>query len=561
MKRAMSIKRSYLVLFAVFAAAVLTFSVFGCTGKTGVEGEEEGEVATYTVGGTVSGLNGTVVLQNNGADDLSITTDGSFTFATALADAATYNVTVLTQPVESTCLVQKGSGTISAANVTDVSVICKSWTKSTDLNDNISPDGQDATYPQVAMDASGNTIVVWQQSDGTNTQIYKSEYRNGAWLPHPSNLANDHISLDGQNAEQAQVAMDDNGNAIIVWRQSDGANVRVYKCEYRNGAWCAAPDIGSIPIATTDAYSPKVAMDNNGNAIIIWGLADSSVITQIFKSEYRNGSWTIPSNIDDNVSPDGQFATGARVAMDDNENAIIVWEQSDNSKLQIFKAEYRDGGPWKTPANLDDNISPNAQDAYSAQVAMGDGGSAIIVWAQSDNANAQIFKAEYRGGGPWMIPSNLSDNVSPNGQSAGYPQVAMDDNGNAIIVWVQSDSVNEQVFKAEYRGVGPWTVPSDLNDNISPNGQDIGSPQVAMDNMGNAVVVWVQDDGANGQVFKAEYYGQGPWTVPSDLSDNISIDGQNTYEPRVAIGDNGDAIIVWQQSNGVNSQIFMSEFR
>ena len=38
--------------------------------------------AVYSVGGTVSGLSGTVVLQDNGGDDLSVTANGSFTFAT-----------------------------------------------------------------------------------------------------------------------------------------------------------------------------------------------------------------------------------------------------------------------------------------------------------------------------------------------------------------------------------------------------------------------------------------------------------------------------------------------
>ena len=90
-----------------------------------------GGTATFTVGGTVSGLEGTgLVLQNNGGDDLSISADGSFTFATALADGSGYDVTVLTQPgsPSQSCSVSNGSGTLSGANVTDVAVSCSTDT-------------------------------------------------------------------------------------------------------------------------------------------------------------------------------------------------------------------------------------------------------------------------------------------------------------------------------------------------------------------------------------------------------------------------------------------------
>lgn len=81
--------------------------------------------ATYSVGGTVSGLTGSgLVLQNNAADDLPITADGPFTFSTELADAAGYAVTVSTQPTGQTCSVSNGSGTIAAADVISVVVNC-----------------------------------------------------------------------------------------------------------------------------------------------------------------------------------------------------------------------------------------------------------------------------------------------------------------------------------------------------------------------------------------------------------------------------------------------------
>jgi trimeric autotransporter adhesin len=78
----------------------------------------------YTIGGTVSGLNGSVVLQNNGGNNLTVSANGSFTFSTALKKRATYTVAVLTQPVGQTCSVSNGSGTVSAANVTTVLVFC-----------------------------------------------------------------------------------------------------------------------------------------------------------------------------------------------------------------------------------------------------------------------------------------------------------------------------------------------------------------------------------------------------------------------------------------------------
>ncbi len=87
-----------------------------------------GDILTYTVGGTVSGLNGTVVLRLNDGDDLDITADGAFTFSTVFHSGAIYNVTVATQPANQTCTVVNGKGKIPGANVTGVLVFCSEFT-------------------------------------------------------------------------------------------------------------------------------------------------------------------------------------------------------------------------------------------------------------------------------------------------------------------------------------------------------------------------------------------------------------------------------------------------
>ena len=79
-----------------------------------------------SIGGTVSGLDGTVVLLNNGADDLTVSANGPFTFATRIASGTDYAVTVGTQPEGQTCEVTNGSGT-ATADVTNVAVQCEGF--------------------------------------------------------------------------------------------------------------------------------------------------------------------------------------------------------------------------------------------------------------------------------------------------------------------------------------------------------------------------------------------------------------------------------------------------
>lgn len=78
----------------------------------------------FRVGGTVSGLDGALVLQNNAGDDLTVTTDGPFAFSTRLSTGEGYLVSVLSQPPAQTCLVSNASGIVGGVDVTSVTVTC-----------------------------------------------------------------------------------------------------------------------------------------------------------------------------------------------------------------------------------------------------------------------------------------------------------------------------------------------------------------------------------------------------------------------------------------------------
>ena len=87
-------------------------------------------VCRNTIGGTVAGLTGTVVLQNNGGDNLSVTANGGFTFATTLATGSIYSVSVLTQPAGQTCRVTANGTGYANGSITNVQVRCVNgqWT-------------------------------------------------------------------------------------------------------------------------------------------------------------------------------------------------------------------------------------------------------------------------------------------------------------------------------------------------------------------------------------------------------------------------------------------------
>jgi hypothetical protein len=82
---------------------------------------------TFTVGGQVSGLAGTVVLEL-GNEALTVSQSGGFTFTTRLEQDQAYAVTVTTPPVGQSCTVSGDTGTMPAGDVTDVAVTCTTFT-------------------------------------------------------------------------------------------------------------------------------------------------------------------------------------------------------------------------------------------------------------------------------------------------------------------------------------------------------------------------------------------------------------------------------------------------
>jgi hypothetical protein len=125
--------------FSVFTPVTLiSLALAACSGvpaasiNGGGSGSGGGTTGPFSIGGTVTGLTAgdPMTLQNNGGDDLIISSSGNFAFKTAIVANKPYLVTVSQAPntPPQTCTVSGGSGT-ATTKVTTVAVTCTTGTQ------------------------------------------------------------------------------------------------------------------------------------------------------------------------------------------------------------------------------------------------------------------------------------------------------------------------------------------------------------------------------------------------------------------------------------------------
>ncbi|TGL56419.1 hypothetical protein EHQ58_17505 [Leptospira ognonensis] len=177
---------------------------------------------SFAVGGSVTGFAGTgLVLQNNGSNNLPISTDGSFTFSTSLIDGSAYSVTVSSQPTGTSkaCSVFQGSGNLSNGNVTNVSVTCLEPTEISQLELWLKADALPLS--------NGASVSAWNssfgsfdatQGTGANQPTFNTGFING--LPG--------VSFDGINDYLQGPGFTVSNNTIFIvgafYQQTAGNN-------------------------------------------------------------------------------------------------------------------------------------------------------------------------------------------------------------------------------------------------------------------------------------------------------------------------------------------------
>ena len=241
-------------------------------------------------------------------------------------------------------------------------------------------DTGDARSPEVAMDANGNAVAVWQQADGERFNIWSNRYTpSGGWGEA------EQIEDNTGNATRPEVAMDPSGNAIAVWQQYDGERDNIWSNRYTatTGGWSTAELIETEDGG--EASEPQVAMDRSGNAVAVWSQFDGTSF-DIWSNRYE-GTWGTAQRIEDNETG---AALSPQVAMDASGSAVVVWTQPHGAHTSIWSSRYATSFGWLGEEPIE-SYDQGGATAPQVAMAMEPNGSATAVWTQRVGGNDEIW--------------------------------------------------------------------------------------------------------------------------------------------------------------------------
>jgi len=376
-----------------------------------------------------------------------------------------------------------------------------------------------AQDPSIAMDNAGNAIVVWEGVDS----IWANRYYAGIGWGTAQPISPD----DGMDCNWPKAVVDDAGNGVTIWQRSDGiwANRFVVGMGWGTASLIRTDDLGTC-------YWPALAGDSAGNAIAMW-MQNDSIRTNLWAIQYTADSgWGTATLIENST----ETAWGHRIAMDDAGSAIAVWMQSDGVRSNIWVNRYVWGAGWGTPELVEDDLGYVSHH----EVAIDCAGNAIVLWNQMDEDVWQqnIWARRYVTGSGWDT-AEIVDNPD---ESSGATQIASDGAGNAIVVWSHyHDSSTMQVWANRYVLGSGWSEP-ELIVTLDSGGL---YPQIAVDDSGNGFAVWIQSEDDTNELWASRYVLGTGWGAAEPIDTNDAA--ESVFWAQVAVDGAGNAVVVWEQ--------------
>jgi PKD repeat protein len=366
--------------------------------------------------------------------------------------------------------------------------------------------------PQVAIDAAGNTTVVWTSGEIPNRSI-RSAFRpaGGSWEVAFTRITSTFDCHDSRLAVNAAGAA-----ALVAECEKPSPSVR--------GAYRpAASWNGSLEIAGSgEGNAPRVGIAPNGDADALWSGPSSTVVAS---HRPAAGSWSSGASISPGLTPNLAVSPGGY--------AFAIWREG--TEVKTSRRSPGTSGTWSATA-----FKLNALGSVPVgepQIAIGINGQRMMAWNQQ--ATNQVM-AERTSSGDLFGINEPAVILAESGDDVEAPQIAVDGTGLGVAAW-RANAGGTFPMKAATTSLinGGWLGRTTLG------GATTGTtePALAVSPAGRATAVWQ----AGGSVFAATRPSGGAFLPSSPVL--ISSAAQPGFvEAAVAMASSGDAVSAWPAS-------------
>lgn len=372
-----------------------------------------------------------------------------------------------------------------------------------------------------------------------------------------------HADLGRIRQGAATVAVDSGGNTVTAWYDGrHGSSIYVQKV-----------DVSGTKLWSSDLYvaggngsvsAPGMAIDSNDNILITWS-ANNTIFVQ---KRDRNGNRVWQHDL--------QLATGSSPVIGTSGNNIVVtWFA--NSGLHAQKLNANGTKLWVSAMQV--NANPTATYRSHLDLAADLAGNIFVSWAERPTGtyDSIVYIQKLDGSGTRLWPTDLKVSAFA-AEDQWNPALAVDHNNNAIVVWDEYRNTDYDLYaqKISPGGNRVWASDSLVNGirDSSP-----GSPDIAMDANGNALIVWADQRTPSlkipavpmvilggGMLIQQDIYAQklnssGTRLWASDVRVNTDV-GAPTLAgpyPAVDLDSGGNAIVAWNDYIHGNSDIFLQK--
>jgi|GEM_PF-1091040 len=300
---------------------------------------------------------------------------------------------------------------------------------------------------------------------------------------------------------------------------------------------------------------------------------------KVCASRYTSGGWGDPVVV--SLSDD---AAEVRVAMDSDGNAVVIWSQVLKREGDIedywghfeeiwakrYVTEYAFVNPPETRGWGDAVMLTGGSNLRVKEpvVAMHPDGNVMMAWREeADEVAMEIYCARFEAGETWPVGILELEEAISNEQGTGWgyafrPDLTFDPGGNVLAVWYQDKYLSppdgdptQAVCAYYYNWSGNGEEPHEISD--TGVGASVNQPRCGSDKDGNFAVVWTQDNVDDGNERENVYvagYVEGEWNAPKKLS-NLTGDW-DAEQPRIAaVPGSNDAFAVWYEYPADHSEM------